>query len=78
VDIEKETIKTKGCEPLLDAFRFVGISRCNGIPNSKGVFKLRSNLGKIKHVQTFKGEEEKVTLRTKLNEVIHSQNNPSN
>jgi hypothetical protein len=43
----KETIITKGCKLLLDAFQFVGISSRNGIPNDGGVFKLRSNYGKI-------------------------------
>jgi hypothetical protein len=41
--MEKETIETKACKLLLDDFGFVGISRYNGIPNSKGVFKLRFN-----------------------------------
>jgi hypothetical protein len=43
MNMGKETIKTKGCKLLLDAFQFVGISSRNGIPNDRGVFKLRSN-----------------------------------
>jgi hypothetical protein len=47
MDMGKKTIITKGCELLLDAFQFVGFSSRNGIPNNRGVFKLRSNKGKI-------------------------------
>jgi hypothetical protein len=43
MDMGKETIITKGCRLVLDAFQFVGISSLNRIPNSRGVFKLRSN-----------------------------------
>jgi hypothetical protein len=39
--------ETGRCKRLLDAFQFVGISRRNGILNSRGVFSLRCNLGKI-------------------------------
>jgi hypothetical protein len=38
-----ETVKRKGYTLLLDAFQFVGISRRNGIPNDRGVFKLQYN-----------------------------------
>jgi hypothetical protein len=43
MEMGKETIITKGCKLLLDAFQFVGISSCNRIPNNRGIFKLRSN-----------------------------------
>jgi hypothetical protein len=45
--ISKETGKRDGCKRLLDVFQFLGISRRNRILNSRSVFKLRSNWGKI-------------------------------
>jgi hypothetical protein len=43
----KETIITKGCKLLLDAFQFVGISSRNGIPNdnNNNVLRTRFDLG---------------------------------
>jgi hypothetical protein len=43
----KETVITKGCKLLQDVFQFVDISSHNRIPNNRGIFKLRSNKGKI-------------------------------
>jgi hypothetical protein len=43
MNMGKETVKPKGWALLLDDFRFVGICRCNGIRNSRGVFKLKYN-----------------------------------
>jgi hypothetical protein len=38
--LREETVKTEGCKLLLDVFQFVGISTCNLIPNSRGIFKV--------------------------------------
>jgi hypothetical protein len=35
MDYGKDTIKTKGCKLLLDAFQFVGISRRNRFPKTE-------------------------------------------
>jgi hypothetical protein len=43
MDLKKETIKPEGCKPLLDAFQYVGMSRCKRIPYNRGAFKIRSN-----------------------------------
>jgi hypothetical protein len=43
MDLGEKTIVAKGCELLLDAFQFVGISSRNRFPNNEGVFKLRPN-----------------------------------
>lgn len=44
MDMGGETVKTRGCKLLLDVFHYVGISKYNGIPNSIGTFKLRSEV----------------------------------
>jgi hypothetical protein len=53
MDMGKERITTEGCKRLLDAFQFVGISRRNRIPNSRDVFKLGYNEGKIIYTRMY-------------------------
>jgi hypothetical protein len=55
MDMGRETIKTKSCKVLLDAFQFVPISRCNRISSNRGIFMLRLNKGKIEYIEMFKG-----------------------
>jgi hypothetical protein len=57
IDMRKETVKFKWCELLLDAFQFIGISRCNRIPNNTDIFEPRSNSGEISYVYTSEGWE---------------------
>jgi hypothetical protein len=38
--MRKETIKTDGCKLLLNAFKFIGISGRDGVPNFRGIFLL--------------------------------------
>jgi hypothetical protein len=53
MDPEKGKIKTKGSKDLMDVFQFGGISRINGIPNNRGVFKFRFN-AKVAHPWEFR------------------------
>jgi hypothetical protein len=66
LDMAKETIKTRGCNLLLDVFQFVGTSRRNVIPNIRSVFQLRSNYS-VQYTVYRRSREEKVviTLRTR-------------
>jgi hypothetical protein len=73
MDMGKETIITKGCKLLLDAFQFVGISSRNRIPNNTGVFKLRSKV-KYNIYRQSREENEKVKVRTSPNNLIHCEN----
>jgi hypothetical protein len=59
MDMGKETIITKGCKLLLDVFQFVGISGRNRIPNTRGVFKLKSKVQYNIYIQS-REENEKV------------------
>jgi hypothetical protein len=52
----EETIKTEGCELLLDMFQFAGITRCNRIQNKRCILKLNLNKYKI-YAHMFKGSE---------------------
>jgi hypothetical protein len=38
MDVGKEGIETESRKPLLDAFQFIGISRCNSVPNSRYIY----------------------------------------
>jgi hypothetical protein len=50
MNMGKETIITKGCKLLLDAFQFVGISSRNGIPNDRGVLIIINNNNNNKQI----------------------------
>jgi hypothetical protein len=46
----KERIKSEGSELLMDAFQFLGISSRDGVPNSRSLFRLRSNKVKYERI----------------------------
>jgi hypothetical protein len=56
MDMGKETIITKGCKLLLDAFRFIGISSRKGFQTTEAYSSL--DLTKVKYVYRQSREED--------------------
>jgi hypothetical protein len=68
MDLRKETIKTEGCKPLLDAFQLVGISRRNWIPDNVRVYKLAYS---VIYNLCIRSRDQKAKLMLELNSLAY-------
>lgn len=67
----KEKIKTEGCKLLLCAFKFVGITKRNRIPNNRSVSNWRLTRVKYNTYRQSREEQENVKLQIRFNNLIH-------